>query len=273
MLNPIPENALRLFLHSDPAGQIEAPAFARTLVIPHVGAAVQIACRRGDQQHRGLAVHGDIDIIPAHTPSIWQLAEKNTEIILSLAPALVKTVAEQLELDARRVEIRNRFQIRDLHLENIGWALKAEMDSGYPGGRLYSDSLAVAIASRLMTSHSTSSFATETRKAALSGRKLKQVLSFIEDNLSQNLSLFEIAAIAGLSVSHFKMVFRASVGVPVHQYVIRRRVEHAKTLLGESDLAISQIAMEAGFAHQSHLAHHMRRVLGVSPKILRDQLR
>jgi AraC family transcriptional regulator len=99
------------------------------------------------------------------------------------------------------------------------------------------------------------------------------VLIYIEDNLSQSLSLAEIAAVAGLSVSHFKSLFRESMGLPVHQYLIRRRVERAQTLLGEGKMSISQIAVETGFAHQSHLARHTRRLLGVSPKALRDTLR
>ena len=83
----------------------------------------------------------------------------------------------------------------------------------------------------------------------------------------------DVAAVAGLSPSHFKSLFRASVGLPVHQYLIRRRVERAKSLLGEGRMPISQIAFETGFAHQSHLARHMRRVLGLSPKALRETLR
>ena len=55
--------------------------------------------------------------------------------------------------------------------------------------------------------------------------------------------------------------------------LVIRRVEHAKSLLGDTELPISRIALEAGFAHQSHLARHMRRVLGVSPNALRDMLR
>jgi len=47
-------------------------------------------------------------------------------------------------------------------------------------------------------------------------------------------------------------------------------VERAKTLLGERDLSISQIAIETGFSHQSHLAYHVRRLLGVSPLRLRE---
>jgi AraC family transcriptional regulator len=100
-------------------------------------------------------------------------------------------------------------------------------------------------------------------------RKLKDVLSYIEDHLHTDLSLQEVAGVAGLSVSHFKAMFREAVGMPTHQYVIRRRVEHAAELLRHSDLPISQVALESGFAHQSHLAIHTRRILGRSPRQVR----
>jgi AraC family transcriptional regulator len=192
---------------------------------------------------------------------------------MSLPPELLNTVAEQLEMDSQQIEIRNRFQVRDEQLENIAWALKAEMDCGYPCGRLYLDSLGVAAATRVLLRHSSASREPAKLSGRLPERKLRQVLSYIEDNLSEDLSLRDIAAVAGLSVSHFKSLFRESLGVPAHQYLIRRRVERAKTLLQEDKLPISQIAFETGFAHQSHLARHMRRVLGIAPKAFREMSR
>jgi AraC family transcriptional regulator len=106
---------------------------------------------------------------------------------------------------------------------------------------------------------------TPNAKGGLSGRRLRQLIGFIEDNLGSNLSLETIAQAVGLSASHCKTAFRASLGQPIHQYVIQRRIERARTLLCEGKQSISQIALETGFAHQSHLAFHMRRVLGVSP--------
>jgi AraC family transcriptional regulator len=269
----IRENSFRLLLLSDPPGLIEVPGLPNTLVSIHVGPSVQVSCRRGGASHRGMAVHGDIDIIPAHTPSLWEIKEKDTALILSIAPDLLNMAAEEFDFDPRRVEIRNRFQVRDAQLENVAWALKAEMECGYPCGRLYTDSLAVSVAARLVRCHSSVSPESKKRSGHLSGRRLKDVLSYIEDNLSRNISLDDVAGVAGLSVSHFKSLFRESVGLPVHQYLIRRRVERAKSLLGEDKLPISQIALETGFSHQSHLAHHMRRLLGVSPKALREMLR
>jgi AraC family transcriptional regulator len=56
--------------------------------------------------------------------------------------------------------------------------------------------------------------------------------------------------------------------MPVHQYVVQRRVERARTLLLQGRLSASQVALETGFAHQSHMAHWMNRLLGVTPREL-----
>ena len=155
--------------------------------------------------------------------------------------------------------------MRDPTIEHLGWALKTEMEAGYPNGSLYTDSLAAALAIHLLKRHSSASQPRAEATGGLAGRRLKQVISFSDDNLGEDLSLMNIAAAAGLSLSHCKSAFRESVGQAVHRYVIQRRVERARDLLSTGEQSISQVALETGFAHQSHLAYHMRRVLGVTP--------
>ena len=167
------------------------------------------------------------------------------------------------------MEIRNRFQIRDAQLENICWALKAEMEANYPSGRLYTDSLAVSVASRLISTHSSLARPRVAPSGGLGGRRLKQTFAYIEDHLSEDLSLSRIAAITGMSASHFKTLFREPAGVHVHQYVIQRRIERAKDLLMQDKLSIAEIALATGFSHQSHLARHMRRSVGLSPRAMK----
>jgi len=270
---PVQENGFHLSFKSDSPGLIEEPAPRNTIVAIHYGASVEISCRRGGYNHRGIAVHGDIDVIPAGTPSTWELRGQDTYVALRVPPELFDSVAADFDLDPRRIEIRNRFQIRDTQLENIAWVLKAEMEWGYPCGRVYLDSLGAAVAARLVACHSSVSLKLDKQRGRLSERKLKTVISYIEDNLAENISLHEIAAVAGLSVSYFTPLFRETVGIPMHQYLIRRRVERARDLIRESKMPISQIAYETGFAHQSHLSRNMRRLLGVSPTAFRERLR
>lgn len=242
-------NARARFL-SDPPGVIEVPARDHPVVVIHVGPSVYVQCRRGPWSHSGLGVHGDIDLVPAGVPARWEIKERDNVIVLDVE-------------DQPGAEIVNRFQIRDRRLERLGWAMKQEMDAGNPNGRLYLDSLGSSAAEYLYDRYSPNS-APKISRGGLGG-KLKRVVAYIEDNLSQDLSLKEIADIAEVSVSHIKTTFRESVGLPVHQYVIQRRVDRAEILLREGKLPIGRIAAETGFTHQSHLAYHVRRALGVSP--------
>ena len=258
---------VRIVLLSDEPGQIDFSPMPRTAISIHVGPAALVTCRRGGTTYTGNAVHGDIDIIPAGLSGFWELKQRDTALAVSLEDALLRRAAEELDADPARLEIRNKFQIRDASLEHIGWALKEEIESGFSGGRLYLDSLATALAAQLVSHHS--SLATNGHsQGGMSNRKLKQVLSYIEGNLGNDLSLQSIADVAGLSVSHCKIVFRRSMGMPIHQYVIRRRVDRAAALLRTGDLPVSAVAAETGFSHQSHLAAHMKRILGVAPKDL-----
>jgi AraC family transcriptional regulator len=109
------------------------------------------------------------------------------------------------------------------------------------------------------------------RVTGLPKRRLQRVVDYVREHLAQDLSLHELARIAGLSSSHFKMQFRESTGMPVHQYVIAARVEHALDLLIRTSLPVSEIALRAGFSNQSHLSRHVRRLHGVTPAALRRE--
>jgi AraC family transcriptional regulator len=256
-----------------PMGVVDVPEIEEVVICAHVGAAAKMACWRNDRRYSGTAAHGDIDIIPARMPMRWEMYDRNdTALLITLPQALLRNVVAQSELDPARMEIRDRFQIRDPELEALSWAMRREMELGSPSGPLYLEGLTLAVASRLVAQHSSITKRNANRHEGLDGRRLKQVLSFIEDQLAEDLSLEKIAAVAGISASHLQTLFRASVGMPVHQYLIQRRVERAKTLLMQDGLSLAEIALAAGFAHQSHMARHMRRALGLSPQAMRRLL-
>jgi AraC family transcriptional regulator len=104
--------------------------------------------------------------------------------------------------------------------------------------------------------------------ATLSRRRLARVLEYLRENLDRDLSLAELAKVAGVSPSHFKTLFRKSVRMPVHQYVIRCRVERAAELLRRGN-PLADVALQAGFSNQSHMARWTRRLMGVTPNELR----
>jgi AraC family transcriptional regulator len=261
---------LRLSLISDEPGIVEFPGSPSVVVSLHVGASVAVDCRRAGMRHRGTTIHGDLEIIPPNMGGVWEIKARDTALVIGLKLRLLNRIVQDSGGDPSKLQVLNRFQARDPQIEHIGWALKAEMESGYPSGRLYADALATGLAARIVRNHSSLARAPRAIKAAMPGRKLKAVLSYIEDNLGRDLGLSEIADAAGLSVSHFKALFRKSLGMPPHQYLIRRRVERAAMQLRGGDMPIGQVALENGFCHQSHLALHTRRVLGLTPQEIRS---
>ncbi len=272
---PLPDlaDAFDATLKTDAPGLIEMPPQPFVLVCVHVGPSTRVWCRRDGRVYQGLDVHGGVDIIPAGMPSEWEIKDSGTRLMLRVPRSLLEQAAAASGMDPARVEIVSRFQTRDPQIEHIAWAVKAEIEAGSPGGRLFLDSLGLALATRLMQQHSSQSPPppNATRSVGLGGTKLTRLLAHIEDNLDQTLSLAEIATIAGLSASHLKTVFRQATGLPVHQYVLRRRVERAQTMLREGKLPINEIALATGFAHQSHMARHMRRLFGVTPAAVKRQ--
>lgn len=261
---------LRLTLISDQPGIVEFLGSPRVVVSLHVGPSVAVDCRRDGRRHRGTAIHGDLEIIPPNLGGLWEIKSRDTALVIGLKLRVLQRIVQESGGDSSKLQVLNRFQARDPQIEHIGWALKAEMENGYPSGRSYMDALAIGLAARIVRNHSSLARASRAVKAAMPGRKLKAILGFIEDNLGRDLGLSEIADSAGLSVSHFKTLFRRSLGMPPHQYLIRRRVERAAMQLRKGSMPIGQIALENGFCHQSHLALHTRRVLGLTPQELRD---
>jgi AraC family transcriptional regulator len=252
--------------HHAERGIFHAPASPYHRVGLHVGAPVNAHCRYDGRSHRRVQSDGDLDVVPAGVDGSWEDDRACVIQRVWVNPALVRRVAEELELNPDRTLVVSQYQRRDPALAHLCHALASELDISAPGDRLYIESLARALATRLIRDAGPAQ-----EKAALqrlSSIQKNRLVEFIEANLDQDLSLNELAQLVRLSVSHLKPLFRRTFGMPVHQYVILRRVERARDLLLAGALPPSQIALEAGFSHQSHMARSMQRVLGMTPGTL-----
>lgn len=103
--------------------------------------------------------------------------------------------------------------------------------------------------------------------------RLRKVQRYIGDHLDDDLTLDQLADVAGISKHHFSHLFKESMGVSPYQYVIRRRLDEAKHLLVRTDLSITRVALRTGFSSHSHLSKAFRNVEGVSPSAFRAERR
>nr|WP_282571457.1 AraC family transcriptional regulator [Methylonatrum kenyense] len=142
-----------------------------------------------------------------------------------------------------------------------------EISAGCPTGRLYSQSLSIALVSFLACRYCRNGGSVgEPPHSGLPHRDTQQILDYIDDNLGSNLTLGVLAGLVDLSPQHFCHAFHEAVGLTPHQYVIRRRIEKAKRLLDENRLRIVDVALNLGFSNQSHFTDLFRRVTGKTPK-------
>lgn len=249
-------------LYDTSGGIVEVPPSSRHNVSMHIGRPVNATCRCEGQIHRREQIPGDIDIVPVGCSAAWEDDGPTTILSINLNPTILRSTAESMGLNADTISLPPRMQVQDPKLQHIGYALTEELESGEPNDRLYAESLGTALAAHLLRRYARVSSAV---RRGLSRSQLQRVMNFIGDNLTSNLSLSSLAAVAGLGASTFRALFKQSVGVPVHQYVIRRRVEVAANLLSRGNVRLSEVAVQAGFVDQSHMARCMRRVLGMTP--------
>ncbi|BAY90804.1 MULTISPECIES: helix-turn-helix transcriptional regulator [unclassified Tolypothrix] len=209
---------------------------------------------------------GDIAIIPE---GIAHRCNWNTPaqfMILAFDAALLKQVGEDL-VNCDRIQLIPHFMSRqDELIQGICWALKAELESGKMGGYLLIDSLKTTLAIHLLRNYCTTQPKLSTYTDGLSQFKLQQLKEYIKEHLHQEIKLSEIAAIAQMSQYHFLRLFKQSMGVTPHQYILQCRINRATYLLQYSQLSIADIAMRVGFCDQSHLTRYFKRVVGVTPK-------
>ncbi|HEV8692742.1 MAG TPA: AraC family transcriptional regulator [Lysobacter sp.] len=248
-----------------PAGLFESPLDDRHILDIHLGNPVQVSCSIDSRERRGLQTHGQFCVVPAGVTGRWRLERPVRALLVRLAPSLFLETANAMGLSSRGAELVPSMHMRDPHIERIGWMLQAEDHDAYPGGRLFTDSLASALAARLLALQSRKGASTTKPGRALPTWRLRHVVEYIEAHLDEDLTLAELARVTGFSLSHFKPLFKQAVGMPVHRFVLERRVERARMRLLEGGSSLTEIALEAGFAHPSHMARCMRRVLGLSP--------
>ena len=166
------------------------------------------------------------------------------KLVVHFSPELIEKAARAMGLDPLQTRIAPQLHPHDKRIEYLCLALASHVLRTYAVG------------------------ATPPKNGLAQGR-LHEVLDYIGQHLTHDLSVAELAAIAHCSPSHFKVLFKRSTGMPVHQYVIRARVERALDLLVEGDLPLSEIALQCGFASQSHLGVCFRLHYGKTPAELR----
>ena len=211
-----------------------------------------------------LQSHGDLN-----TPRWF----KPFEIIaISIEPSFVgRCFQDTINCDLLRFQERRAEYERNI--ARFAAHFEAELMNNSYGGSLYGESLALAFSLYLIERHSDRSKSLPHPKGQLLSRQLKEVIEYIHAYLDLELSLTELATQLNLSTFHFARLFKKSLGLSPHKYVLQNRVERAKKLITvASHIPLSDIALQAGFYDQTHFSKTFKKYVGVSPKTFSKQV-
>ncbi|MEM6255998.1 MAG: AraC family transcriptional regulator [Cyanobacteria bacterium P01_D01_bin.156] len=252
-----------------PPGEADFHAAAAHTLFMNLTSRPQAYVQRQDgKTHTALYRRGDMLITPANTPLFVRWEGDENCLQIQLPEAFLKQVAEEtLGKNSDRMTLVPTFQSRQQQLESISTLLLAEVRQ--PNGRLYLDSLANVLAVQLLRNYGTTSTQLPTYEGGLPTYQLNRVLDYIDAGLAGEIKLADLAGLLNMSPFHFGRMFKQSMGISPHQYVIQQRLERAKHLLKHSNQTIIEIAFECGFNSHSHLSKQFRKVIGVTPKTFR----
>ena len=205
-------------------------------------------------------------VLPAGTDIEYaarQLSDCRT-LAIELDSAFILRASEFAHLDA--VDIVETWNYQDPLSWQIARAMFAECVQGAPQGTLYSETAATLLAIHIVRTLSTLTRPLDlARRGGLPPVLLKRSCDYMMSRLSDNLSLQEVAATAGLSSGHFAVAFKKTLGLAPHAWLRRQRIARAKLLLRDFESDLTSIAVAVGYTNQSALGVAFKRETGLTP--------
>lgn len=209
---------------------------------------------------------GALCVMPQGASSEWDITDVFTFVHVYLPDQEMRRFfAEMFDRDCRLMVVP---EATFDHAPALRQALRHVADAARSGDTLLADeSIATALAS-LFVDPRYGGIQPVTVKSGLAPAIRRRITDYIEAHLDRQITLPDLASVAGLSEFHLQRMFRASCGVSPHGWVLHRRVAHAKALLAGAE-PIARIAAACGFSSQSHLTRVFKLMTGITPSAYR----
>jgi AraC family transcriptional regulator len=227
----------------------------------------QGACGRIERRE----MNGDMAwIVPPGVPHVIHFDRPATLIHLYLNEAFFHKMVEGAPSNVETSLIPSVL-VRDPFLVELAKGLHRESLDGRLS-TLYTQSLATLTATHLVRSYSNRTPSISSLRGGMGPSRERRVLSYIEENLHQSIMLEELAHVAEISPNYLIALFRQSMGMTPHKYVVQMRVERAYSLLKQKELSLLEVAQLCGFQDQSQFTTVFRRYAGITPGHFRRSL-
>jgi AraC family transcriptional regulator len=229
---------------------------------------IEVGVKRGELSRFD---YGGGDLILCRTKTEeWVRWSSAIEMLMVTVPdRSLRAVAE--ETGGGEPELQGTPHLADERVRVLMKALEMEKATGSLSGRLYVDSIGQALAAALMQARGVVRRTMRAYRGGLAPYRMRRVVEFMQEHLERDLTLQQIAEVAGLSTAYFSQLFRQSAGVSPHEYMLRARVERAQEMLKQPEMRVLDVAIACGFQTQQHFARVFREFCKVSPSEFRRE--
>jgi AraC family transcriptional regulator len=262
------ENSLGLKHYLIPAYELQPISPAQNLVVIFHQPVKNVRRMLGSDVRDEFIHTGDIVINPANISHSACWNEETLFTLLFFEPELIARAAYEF-IDPSRIELLPHFAQPDPVIYEIGHSLMSQLQTSRQVSKIYADSVALFLATHLLEHYCVCENNIEENNDILHQKDLRQVVDYVDAHLDQNLSLTDLANLVGRSNYHFARLFKKTLGVSPHQYLIERRTERATRLLVNTNLSMAEIAQFTGFSSHSHFCLTFRKHMSVTPALYR----
>jgi AraC family transcriptional regulator len=245
---------------------VEVPAMRDFVIVAYLRGTTAMRRRiDGAWVHETLRP-GDVSLLTRAAASHWAWPSDIEVVHVYLTyDELAATCRQMYERDVIDVDLRDEVRADDPVIHRTAIAIAHEAAHGGAGSRLLVDSLSVQLCVHILRRHADVLFREPSGHDGLTFAQQRSVRDYLDAHLDEAISLDDLAASVSLSRFHFARRFRQSTGTSPHEFVLRRRVEQAKTMLGRTSASLLDIATSCGFADQSHMTRVFNKYVGATP--------
>ena len=226
----------------------------------------RIEWQRGDRLSRFVGAAGGFTIVPAGEDNSFCMDRPLQTLNLVFGSHQLRALA-----DREWKPYGSTIEIVPVHHQNapeivaLGQAFAALLRSPRKGSGLYAETLWTQIAMQVLWNYSSLPRPCEPRVERLSDARLRGVIDYLDASLASEISLGDLADVAGLSPNYFLTAFKKATGKTPHRFLTEKRVAKACELLSNPRLSIVNVALAVGFSSQSHFTTVFGRFMKTTP--------
>ncbi|QFI39822.1 helix-turn-helix transcriptional regulator [Moritella marina ATCC 15381] len=229
----------------------------------------------GYETHRtdvdsGFGAPGKFCLMPKDSESHWQLGQTQQFMHLYFSDDYLKQLALKVfDIDPRMLQLPELTFTNDTATEALFRHCMATSDWHSGHDHLAMEQVTNTILVSMLQNMGITKLMSPI-KGGLSPKVAAQVCDYMQANFHRQVYLSELAELAQLSEYHFCRMFKQSMAQTPQAYLLAIRIEQVKLRVAKSQASMADIALQCGFANQSHMGRYFKRLVGISPRQYRN---